>query len=56
VLGEVLHNSVNRWRTLPKLPGKIARWLKSRKKRSTRFIQDEPVGVKCSSKPRRENG
>jgi hypothetical protein len=38
------------WRTLPKLPGRIACWLKSRKKRSTRFIQDEPVGVKCSSK------
>src|SRR5215510_12055300 len=40
------------WRTLPKLPGRIACWLKSRKKRSTRFIQDEPVGVKCSSKRR----
>jgi hypothetical protein len=31
-----------------KLPGRIACWLKSRKKRSTRFIQDEPVGVKLA--------
>ena len=38
------------WRTLPKLPGRIACWLKSRKKRSTRFIQDEPVGVKMQLK------
>jgi hypothetical protein len=36
------------WGTLAKLPGRIACRLKSRKKRSTRFIQDEPDGVKCT--------
>ena len=50
MLGEVFHNSVNQLTYASELPGKIACWLKSRKKRSTRFIQDEPVGVKCSSK------
>src|SRR3954452_12873339 len=33
--------------TLPKLPGRIACWLTSRKKRSTRLSQEEPVGTKC---------
>ena len=33
--------------TDPKLPGNMACWLQSRKNRSTMFIHEALVGVKC---------
>jgi hypothetical protein len=47
MLYEVKIDGANDSATDPKLPGNIACWLRSRKNRSTMFIHEALVGVKC---------